>query len=607
MTAKKWLLAFALTALSLALLLGLFNILTDSFGVFGDPIMDWWSYNMTNNPRAAKMTWLMEHFDEYDSYIVGCSSTSSFSVETLNEYTGANFYNLIMYGADMLDCEQTIAYLLEHDEVKNIWLNVYLDNGMEYDVESNEYTHSMLPAVDGSSSVRFYSRFLFLNPEYGVSKIENYFDDTWLAQSFDVFDVKTGTYDKKKRDIEPISDIKSYLEAYPIFVNYPSGSGYTLPKTEECMASISRIKLMCEEYGAELTVVTAPVYAEYLAYFDYNDVAQFYKSLAEVTSFWDFSISSVSFEPRYFYDSTHFRNAVGDMAIARIFGDECKYIPDDFGKQVTVQNADSVFAEKNVTGPLAENEISAEIPILMYHHIADEVNDVTVTPRTFEEQMIALVEAGYTSVSLAELYDYVMGQGSLPEKPVLITFDDGYASNYETAYPILEQYGMKAVIFVIGSSVGKDTYKDINMPIIPHFDESAMLEMVKSGVIEIGSHTYDLHQSAEYEISRSRIDMDRFDGEDEGAYLRVVREDVRKSLEQLESATGEEIIALAYPRGVMTDEAAAVLREEGIKLTFSTTEGVQTVVRGLEQSLYGMKRFNIGGEISAEEFLKKLG
>ena len=175
MTAKKWLIAFILTAFGLALLLALFNIFTDPFGVFGDPLFQWWSYNQTNNPRAAKITYLKKHLDDYDSYIVGCSSTSSFSAETLNRYYNASdsvsFYNMIMYGADMLDCEQTIAWLLENDEVKHIWLNVYLDNGAEYATESNAYTHAMHPDADGSNPIPFYARYLFLNPEYGTAKI----------------------------------------------------------------------------------------------------------------------------------------------------------------------------------------------------------------------------------------------------------------------------------------------------------------------------------------------------------------------------------------------------------------------------------------------------
>ena len=113
MTSKKWLVMFAVTVLLIAVLLCTYNVLTDPFGVFGDPLMNWYSYNITNNPRAAKIAYLDEHYEDYDSYIIGCSSTSSFPVDAFNEYLDAKFYNLIMYGADMLDVEQTDDYIIE--------------------------------------------------------------------------------------------------------------------------------------------------------------------------------------------------------------------------------------------------------------------------------------------------------------------------------------------------------------------------------------------------------------------------------------------------------------------------------------------------------------
>ena len=78
-----------------------FNIAVDPFGVFGDIIFDRYAYNMTQNPRFAKINYLEKNHDKYDSYIIGSSKTSSYSVEKLNEYYGgASFYNMIMYGGD---------------------------------------------------------------------------------------------------------------------------------------------------------------------------------------------------------------------------------------------------------------------------------------------------------------------------------------------------------------------------------------------------------------------------------------------------------------------------------------------------------------------------
>ena len=238
MTSKKWLISFVLTVCGIAVLIAGFNVLTDPFGVFGDPVLNWWGYNMTNNPRTAKFSYLEDHWEDYDSYLIGCSSTSAFTVEQFNELYDASFYNLIVYGADMLDSEQMIAYLIEKDSPKNIVLNVYLDNAVAYEEVSNAYTHSMPASVDGSNPVSYYTRFLFASPEYGIAKLKNRSSDTWLAQSFDVFDPVSGEYDKRKRDIEPIGSMERYLESYPVFADYPAGSGYTMPNKQNCLDSV---------------------------------------------------------------------------------------------------------------------------------------------------------------------------------------------------------------------------------------------------------------------------------------------------------------------------------------------------------------------------------
>ena len=605
MTSKKWLVMFAVTVLIIAVLLCTFNVLTDPFGVFGDPLMNWYSYNITNNPRAAKIAYLDEHYGDYDSYIIGCSSTSSFPVDAFNEYLDAKFYNLIMYGADMLDVEQTVDYIIENYTVENIVLNVYIDNGVYYGDEPNKYTHSMHPNVDGTSKLEFYSRYLFLNPEYGVAKLKAKSDATWLSQSFNIFDTETGAYDKRRRDVEPISDLERYYKSYPIFTDYPTAS-YTMPYTEECMASISNIVDACEENGVNLIVVTAPVYADWIKFFDMNDVKDFYTNLAEVTDFWDFSYSSVSFEPRYFYDSTHFRNNVGYMAAARMFEDDSIYIPADFGHYVTADNVNEYMMMYPYANSLPQEDTAADVPIIMYHNVTEDgEGDMNITPGQLESHLKRLADEGYTTVTFDDLYNYVHFGMDLPEKPVVITFDDGYLSNYEYAYPLLEKYGMKATIFVIGSSVGKDTYKDTANPIVPHFDEVQMAEMVASGIIDIGSHTYDMHQAADYETGAARTTMAQLEGESENEYLAAIRADVRKSVSQLGEMTGEDVRIISFPQGYYNDNILAVMREEGMIVSVSTDWGVATVVKGLEQSLYAMRR--IGADnMTADQLIEQI-
>ncbi|MBR6521240.1 MAG: polysaccharide deacetylase family protein, partial [Oscillospiraceae bacterium] len=103
--------------------------------------------------------------------------------------------------------------------------------------------------------------------------------------------------------------------------------------------------------------------------------------------------------------------------------------------------------------PSARAQQSVQLPILMYHHISTDpsrLGDYVVSPETFENDLKYLSRLGYTSISLAELIAYVDGRGSLPEKPIMITFDDGQRSFAEYALPLLEKYDMCAVAAIVG-------------------------------------------------------------------------------------------------------------------------------------------------------------
>lgn len=250
---------------------------------------------------------------------------------------------------------------------------------------------------------------------------------------------------------------------------------------------------------------------------------------------------------------------------------------------------------------------SVTVPALMYHHLDDAGGgSAVISEEGFHRQMDLLAAEGYAPVSLRALIDYAAGTGSLPEKPVVITFDDGYASVYERAWPILREHGFPAAVFVIGSSLGRDTYKDTGIPIIPHFGAAEVAQMAAGGM-EVQSHGYDMHQTADYETGPARTDMLPLPGETEEEYEAALREDFSREAEALAACGVEEIYALAWPNGVYTDRAEELLRERGVAITF-TVDGtrVNTVVRGDPESLYGLGRLNMTDDTSDETLLAYL-
>lgn len=612
MSSKKWVAVFALTVVFFLAVLAVGNYALDPFGVFSGPGLQWPSYEMTINPRTAKITYLEqdERHENYDSYIIGCSSSSSFPTEQLDTYYNAHFYNMIMYGADMLDVEQLARYLVENYTVKNLIVSVYIDNALTYDTLPDPLSFAMPAAVTGENPVTFYAKYFFADPRHALDKLTAWTQDTWLPQSFDVFDPATGAYDKRARDAEFLGSLEDYYQTYPVFADYPEG--YRVMEESAVagtMASLAAIRDLCAAAGVNFQVVCAPVYSAYMAYFDWAQVTDFYTRLAAVTPYWDFSYSSVSFEPRYFYDETHFRNCVGKMALARMFGDSSVYIPPDFGAYVTADTVASHLADMAAAAPLDVSTYTTQVPVLMYHHLAEEGNDSTViTPTLFREQIAALSEAGYVTVTPDDLAAYVNKGAALPEKPLVITFDDGYLSNYTYAYPILQEYGMCATIFVVGATVGQtEHYKDTTFPITPHFSYAQAAEMVSSGTISIQSHTYDMHQWADFETGRARENILRWPDEDETAYREILSADAQQIRAEIQRGTGENNVhVLAFPSGQSDTLAQAILLENGFDITFTTVPGSNTIVRGLPQSLLGLHRYTVHQEVSVESLLNML-
>lgn len=605
MLSKRWFCLFIVASvLSTGLLVG-FNALMDPFGIFGDKVLGWWAYDMTENPRTAKIGWVDECHANYDSYIIGCSKTSSYPTGLLDRYFDARFYNMTMYGGDLYDAEATAKYILSHYGAKNIIINMGLEELTMYDYEYDGIKGNLHAKVDGSSLALFYARHLLANPGYAVHKLRAYLARGYLVDANKVFIAETGTYDKSVRDTEPIGSLDAYLEKYPTF-NGRNAPYQALPDADKCVAAIKSIKEACEAAGATFTLFISPISEAELDLYPKPELMHFFRKLAAVTDYWDFSgYHSVALEPRYFYDVYHHRNAVGAMALARMFGDDSIYVPEDFGVHVTQSNVEA-HIEWYCRTPPEPLDNDQQVTILLYHDISDAPGPYGVSPETFQAQVEALDQAGYETVSTARLIEYVRHGTLLPDKPLLITFDDGYENNLTIAAPILAEHGMCAVVNAIGVSVGKDTYKDTGSPITPHFSYEEAAPQVRAGVLEIQSHGFDLHNSPSLDREHYRPGVLRLAGEDEMDYIRVFRADFEASRDAIEPAFGTTVTTYAYPFGLHTYFTEVLLWEMGVQVTLTVEEGVNTLVRGLPQSLLCLKRCSVSEDLSAEGLIQYL-
>ena len=247
------------------------------------------------------------------------------------------------------------------------------------------------------------------------------------------------------------------------------------------------------------------------------------------------------------------------------------------------------------------------LPVLMYHHFADEAKEGTVvTPVRFREQMNALKEAGYQAVTIPQVIDYVENGAPLPARPILITMDDGYGSNLDTAAPILEETGMCATVFAIGINEGEEYYAHSGEPMWQErfaFEKAA--PWVEKGIIDVQSHTFDMHQLASYGYS-GRDGVLRLEGESDEDYRQALLSDTEAFRQRRGNRVGTELLALAYPFGYYSEEADALLKEAGYAVTFTIDERPNYLSVHNGSCLRMMGRVNVTDWISGQELVQLL-
>lgn len=228
------------------------------------------------------------------------------------------------------------------------------------------------------------------------------------------------------------------------------------------------------------------------------------------------------------------------------------------GELARVNNTDttlrSLEQEKQILG--AQSSVSSAsqgsfaVPVLMYHHIDTKLEpgnphagNLTVSPKLFESHLEHLSKNGFNTISLDELYAALYGGTSLPSKPVLITFDDGYENNYTYAFSLLKKYGKKGTFFMISD------YADA-----PGYLTKAQLKEMSDAGMGIESHTKKHANLAQVDPPTLIVEL--------GA-----------SKKALEKIIGKKVNYIAYPFGGYSEYALRAVKSSGYLMGLTINEG----------------------------------
>jgi peptidoglycan/xylan/chitin deacetylase (PgdA/CDA1 family) len=249
----------------------------------------------------------------------------------------------------------------------------------------------------------------------------------------------------------------------------------------------------------------------------------------------------------------------------------------------------------------ARRDEPVRLPIMMYHSVLDDPRQAgpyTILPSVLEEDLLYLKNNGYETVTPKELFAYVHGGGDLPEKPVMLTFDDGYYNNLIYAQPLLQKYGMRAVISPIGFKVDEFSLATDKNPLYAYLSWDDIRALIESGTFEVGNHSYNLHAK-----EGGRAGVTRKVGESEAQHRALLIRDVTTMQQKLWGHCAYAPIVFAYPFGEWDAKSQQILREMGFSIFLTCYGHVNAITRDPD-TLTRLGRFNRPGDIDTETFMK---
>lgn len=205
----------------------------------------------------------------------------------------------------------------------------------------------------------------------------------------------------------------------------------------------------------------------------------------------------------------------------------------------------------NLSWEINQVENVVRVPIFLYHYVSypKDINDktrvlLTTYPDKLDEQIKTLMSSGYAFITAMELADILDGSTSPRDKLVALTFDDGYEDFYQQVFPILKKNNVKATVFIIAGNMGKKGYLSADQ----------ILEMAKSGVVEIGAHG----------VSHTPL---------LGLSQKKVEDEVVESKRTLENIINKPVVSFSYPFGSFDKQTIEIVKRAGFRSSVSTVPG----------------------------------
>lgn len=239
----------------------------------------------------------------------------------------------------------------------------------------------------------------------------------------------------------------------------------------------------------------------------------------------------------------------------------------------------------------------------MYHSVLKDPalsGKYIITPSCLENDLKYIKEKGYTSISMEQLISYVYEGTPLPEKPIILTFDDGHYNNLGYVVPLLEKYDMKAIVSVVGKYTDTFTKTEEANFTYGYLRWEDIASLMENKHIEFGNHTYNLHSN-----TNGRNGCAKKYRESTDAYQNLLANDLQKLQDQFKEHTSLTPTIFTYPFGSISKDSTLIIKQLGFKASLSCASGINYITQDPD-CLYQLRRNNRPSFISSQQFFKKI-
>lgn len=326
-SAKKWCVRFVCIILAALLAIMGINYFVDPYGYFRSQGGDCYELDEEDYLREQKAQHIKHFSDKYEAYLIGGSKAGALRTEKLKELDGYNYYNCWVMSGNFQDYEAYTKYIVEHANPKKILLHISTSEIKKFDREAYGAIYETPAMLSGESKIAEYFSFLFKNLKLSFEKLT---DDSVRYPCLETGErnlTKYYNYFNEHKGTDEYYDflLKEKVEAF--YKKLESGVRDKSTVTSQCIASLKRMKQMCDKNNVEFQVFFGSVFAGQMIGYEGDSLYNFMREVVQVAGdTWCFNTyNDVAMNIYNYYDIAHYYYEIGDMMIDTMAGRPSRY------------------------------------------------------------------------------------------------------------------------------------------------------------------------------------------------------------------------------------------------------------------------------------------